>query len=286
MKIAFLITAYNNYEHLERLIKSVDQKEVTFFIHIDKKAYMPTNLYKFNNIIFIPRIKVWWGGWSHQEAINNLIKKAVAIKSDYYILISGTDYPIRPAEFLYEKLRSGGQYINLIEGFQAHKPEWRVKYYYFDCFDRRKNKSVKTYLFKNIEDIRKKIITKENYPFSKIYHGSTWWALNFHCISYILNFIQENPKYVKFFKSCWCPEEAFIPTIVGNSHFLSECKNNITYADWTTNPAPAIINEMHLQLFKKQIEFTSSYGTYKPFFARKFNDGSTAIVEKIENELR
>ena len=91
---------------------------------------------------------------------------------------------------------------------------------------------------------------------------------------------------MNFFKTCWCPEEAFIPTIIGNSRFLNECKSNITYADWSTNPAPAIINERHLQLFKKQIEFASSYGNYEPYFARKFNDSNKSLIIKIENELR
>lgn len=286
MKIAYLITTYNNYEHLGRLIKAINQQEVVFFIHIDKKSKMPTNLYMYDNIIFINRINVWWGCWSHQEAIINLMREAMAFNFDYYILISGTDYPIRPNEFIYEKLRGGGQYINIIKGFQSHKPESRVIYYYFDCFDRRKRRSLKKFFFLGIEKILRKILEKKKYPFSQIYHGATWWALSHRCISYILNYINENPEYVKFFKTSLCPEESFIQTIVGNSHFLEVCKNNLTYTDWTTNPAPAIINEKHLQLFKRQIEFDCSCGKYEPFFARKFSDENIANVEKIENELR
>jgi hypothetical protein len=47
-----------------------------------------------------------------------------------------------------------------------------------------------------------------------------------------------------------------------------------------------LINQHHVELFKKQIEFDGSYGTYEPFFARKFDDNSADIIELIEKELR
>lgn len=145
MKIAYLITAFGNYEHLNLLIKTLNDKNTMFFIHIDKKAEMPKNLHS-DNIVFIKRINVWWGGWSHLEAIINLTNEAVKYKFDYYILLSGTDYPIRPNSFLYTMLKEGGEFINIIKGFQSHKPESRIKNYYFDCFDRRNKKSLKTYI--------------------------------------------------------------------------------------------------------------------------------------------
>ncbi len=286
MKIAYLITAYNNFKHLERLILALNHKKDSFFIHIDKKAPKPFKIAAYSNVTMIPRMPIWWGGWSHLEAILRLMRESVKLDFDYYILISGTDYPIRPNKFLYEKLKQGSQFINIITGFQPHKPEWRVKHYHLDGFDRRNTKSIKTKIYKFIEDQLKNFITKKKYPFSSIYHGSTWWALNSECISYILDYIDNNPKYVKFFKTCWCPEEAFIPTIIGNSKFLQDCKGNLTFADWSTSPAPAIINEEHLELFKNQFVFTSSYGNYEPFFARKFHDGNHSILDLIDSQLR
>ena len=286
MKIAYLITAYNNYEHLERLIKSINQKDVAFFIHVDKKSRMPTNLDRFDNIVFIDRIKVWWAGWSFQQAIINLMVKAFASSFDYYILISGTDYPIRPNEYLYEKLGEGGQYLSLIKGFRSHKPESRIKFYYLDCFDRRKEHSLKKFFFLKTEKFLRRFLVKKGYPFSQIYHGSSYWALDHRCVSYILKFLNENEDYVKFFKTSHCPDESFIHTIVGNSPFLKECKDNLTYADWTSLPGPALINESHIELFKNHVEVPDSRHGQEPFFARKFSDESKSLIERIENELR
>jgi len=286
MKIAYLITAYNNYEHLKRLIEALNDNEVVFFLHIDKKSIMPKNLSEFNNLVYIKRIKVWWGAWSHLKAIISLMRESITYNFDYYILISGTDFPIRPNSFLYEKLKNGGEYINLVKGFMSHKPESRMRFYYLDGFDRRNSKSYKTKFFLLIEKVLKKVIIKTTYPFQEVYHGSTWWALSHRSIVYVLNFIDDNPNFVKFYTTCWCPEESFVHTIIGNSKLKNNCKTNLTFTDWSSNPSPALINTEHVELFKKQIEFESTYGLYSPFFARKFEDSSVEVVELIIKELR
>jgi hypothetical protein len=287
MKIAYLITSFGNYIHLQRLIESLNDKiKPVFFIHIDKKSSFPSNLLGIKNVHFIKRRKVWWGGWSHTAAIIDLMRASQETGFDYYILISGTDYPIRPNNFLYKKLETGGEYINIIKGFQSHKPEGRIRNYYFDNFDRRNPESYRSRFFIKIEKYLKKVYTKKKYPFTQIYHGSTWWALSNLAVSYILDEISRKPQLMKFFKTSWCPEESLIPTIIGNSKFRLQCKNNLTFTDWSTNPAPAKMTEMHIKLFIEKINFDTPYGKYEPFFARKFFDDSNELVIKIEKQLR
>ncbi|MDT0688611.1 beta-1,6-N-acetylglucosaminyltransferase [Salegentibacter sp. F188] len=287
MKIAYLITAFGNYHHLRRLLKALsDETKPSFYLHIDKKSPLPENLNDIENLFFIKRRKVWWGGWSHLDAILSLMKEASKSSFDYYVLLSGADYPIRPNSFLYKKLQEGGEYINIIEGFQSHKPEKRIKYYYFDCFDRRDLYSYKTKLFLTLENSMRKVFIKKKYPFDKIYHGSTWWALSHFSVQYILKVIESNSLLIRFFKTSWCPEESLIPTILGNAPLNLKFKNNLTYTDWNCYPPPAIINKNHLDLFSKEHSFTSVYGNYHPFFARKFNDDSNEVIREIDLKLR
>jgi hypothetical protein len=83
-----------------------------------------------------------------------------------------------------------------------------------------------------------------------------------------------------------CPDESYFQTIIGNSPFFRTCKTNLTYTDWSSIPAPALINQRHIELFKENIEFNGFYGPYTPFLARKFADNRANIVEIIEKELR
>jgi hypothetical protein len=286
MKIAYLITAYNNYNHLKRLIRALNDGNGVFFIHIDKKSPLPNNLHEFDNIIFIERKNVWWGGWSHLDAILRLIRSAAGHSFDYYILLSGTDYPIRPNSFLYEKLSSGDEFISMNKGFGIPKAEDRTKYYYFDYFDRRNLRNIKTLFFFLLERTIRLFFQKRSYPFEQIYYGPTWWALSNDCIAYVLDQIEKNKEYLTFYQTSWCPEESFFQTIIGNSPFSSTCTTNLTYVDWDSEPKPGLINQNHVELFKRQTEFDSNYGTYTPFFARKFDDSRGNIVALIEKELR
>ena len=287
MRIAYLIGAYEHYNHLERLIKALDDKDVVFFIHINKKIEMPKNITNKGNIVFIKRIVVWWGTWSLQQMILDLMTEAVRFKFDYYILLSGTHYPIRSNQFIYEKLKTGSEFMDIIKGFHSHKPEYRIKYYYFDCFDRRNRKSLRTKFFFALEAVFRRIATKKHYPFSQIYSGHTWFALTHSCVSYILTFLQHNPQYTRFFKTCFIPDESFIPTIIGNSEFAAKREGSLTYTDWSEKQSgPSAISEKHIELFKHQLEFDSPYGKYTPVFARKFTDKSSDVVKQIDEALR
>ena len=183
-------------------------------------------------------------------------------------------------------LNKGGEYLNLLKGFQPHKPENRIKYYHFDHFDRRDLKSRKTRLMLKFEKRLRRYFRKNRYPFKEIYHGSTWWALSHKTIGYILEYIDDNPAFVKFFQTSWCPEEAFIPTIIGNSPIRSLCKTSLTYTDWSVDPGPAEMTDKHIALFRDQIKFEGVYGEFSPFFARKFSDNSGKLIAEIENRLR
>lgn len=287
MKIVYLITAYDNYLHLERLINALDdQFQPHFFIHIDKKSPMPEKLIGRERVIFIKRIKVWWGGWSHMKAILSLVKEAFQYNFDYYVLISGSDYPIRPNSFLYQKLRNGGEYLNLIKGYELQKSHDRIKYYYFDHFDRRNRRSLKTKFYLKLEKMSRKIFKKKSLPFPEIFHGSTWWALSHSMITSILKMEEQYPELRRFFRTSWCPEESFFPTIIGNFITDKELKNNLTFTDWSTNPAPASITKNHIKMFKEQSCFNTGYGNFTPFFARKFSDSSIDLIREIEADLR
>ena len=287
MKIAYLITVYHNYNHLKKLIGALNDDNVVFFIHVDKKSNMPNNLHEFDNIIFIERAKIWWGGWSNLDAMIRLIRSAIRHNFDYYILLSGTDYPIRPNSFLYKKLSTGREFISINNGFGIPKVEDRTKYYYFDCFDRRNLRSIKTLFFYVLERTMRLFFQKKSHPFAQIYYGPTWWALSHQCLMYVLDQIDNNKDYIRFYQTSWCPEESFFQTIIGNSPFFSKCTTNLTYVDWDAEPPkPAWINQNHIELFKKQLEFDSTFGTYMPFFARKFDDSRENLIELIEKELR
>ena len=289
MKIAFLIMAHGDWLHLNRLLTALDDEKHVFYVHIDKKVPKPSLCSTKAKLVFLDNINVWWGGWSVQAAVNILLKTAAKKGFDYYVLLSGTDYPIRPMSHLYKRLKEGGEYIELQRGFSPKKPESRIRYYYFDGGNRWNKKSLKTLLYFALEILQQKIkfIRKKKYPFETACFGSMWWALSHDCVEHILQFMQNNPDFVSFFKTSWCPDESFIHTIIGNSAFFPLCKGSLTYADWSEKrSSPAMINHGHVKHFVEIMNNDHNFKEHGPFFARKFDDNSTGLVKEIDAYLR
>lgn len=290
MKVAYLITAYGDFRHLERLVDALDDPRAAFFIHVDAKSPMPAGLLAGReNVAFAPRRRVWWGGWSHTAAILSLMEMASRGDFDYCVVMSGADYPVRSNETIYAKLAEGGEFINAAPGFRPDKPEGRVKYYRFDGFDRRGKGPVQL-LFKGAERALKTLgIHKRRYPFPRVYAGVVWSALSMGCVRHILDHVEKNPRYVSFFRTSAVPEEMFFQTIVGNSPFAGDIKGTLTYMDWDADlRSPAFFSAAHLPKVAPGVlhEHKPSGRRYEKIFARKFNDHSGPLLDEIDAGLR
>jgi hypothetical protein len=127
---------------------------------------------------------------------------------------------------------------------------------------------------------------KRTFPFEPIFHGANWFALSHQCVSYILKYLEDHPEYLEFYSHTIYPDESFFHTIIGQSPFADKVQNNLTYADWSSIPAPANINADHITQFKNQVAFPCESGWHQPYFARKFGPDSQYLVDQIERELR
>ena len=283
MKICYLVLAHNNFKHLDRLVDALNDSDSRFYIHIDKKADGQYTPILKNVEIIPPHIDINWGGFSMVEATLALMEYAVHNnpEADYCILISGVDYPVRPKEFLYNLLEEGKEYIDIAPVPVPYKPVERYQHYYFD-FKRRNAKFYHPLIL--IEILLKKIKVKRKAPF-KVYAGTQWFALTRDCVNYIMRTTQGDQKYIDFFKHTLVPDEAFFQTIIGNSSFLDNTAASLTYTDWEVPVPPATIEDKHIDFLKTHIEFNDEYGKRFPYFARKFNDDSKEILERIKKEL-
>lgn len=283
MKICYLILAHNNFKHLDKLIESLSDIDSSFFVHLDKKViekYSPVSKQTF---VIPQRHDINWGGFSMIEATLDLMKFATSKvpDADYFILISGVDYPIRSKSFLLSLLNKGKEYIDIAPVPQPHKPIERYEHYFFD-FDRRNLKHYNPKFL--LEVLIKKLGIKRKAPFP-VFAGTQWFGLTRKCTEYILETVERDSKYIEFFRHTLVPDEAFFQTIIGNSPFYQNTASSLTYTDWEVPVPPATIDDRHVDFLKNHIEFNDEYGKRFPFFARKFNDDSSPIIEKIQREL-
>lgn len=296
MRVAYLILAHNNPNHLQRLITALSSSSSVCFIHIDRKS----NIEVFSNIhddsIYFSekRASVTWGDFSQVTAILYLLNMALSQqpKFDYFVLLSGTDFPLKSAAGIenFFQRNSGTEFINIVQMpcETMGKPISRLTTY-----------KVRPSESRFIRVIRKRMVefgvvpryrNYESYFHELIpYGGSTWWALSREACKYIKSFVERETRIVNFFKNTVCPDESFFQTILGNSPYRAKVCRNLTYTDWSEGGgSPASLTEKHLQFFEANpsIVVNDGYGTGEVIFARKFSDESPNIVIELERLIR
>lgn len=306
MDLNYIILAHNNPNHLYRLVSKLNDVGVYFYIHIDKKnedSVFKSKLKTFKNVHFIEnRVNVRWGTYSIVEATINCLNKVVDDKKNgYCILLSGVDYPIKSNKLIQEhfKNNNGNEFIEIcndsdwsqkqielrlnrwaIPPSKYPKQLWVIPHVFSNDFRKKYRWSLKKIYQLLIEQKQLnvfKVLLNRKYPkYVKPYGGSQWWGLSIDTVKLILNFIKQNPSFIKYHKNAMVPDEYFFHTIVGNLIHHDKIKNKLTYTKFLPN-----LNSPEIQ---KTDEDFNEFADSEFFFARKFDENSS-ILDKIDNEL-
>lgn len=295
MNIAYLILAHNNPQHLTRLINSLSTHHCAFFVHIDKKANLADFLSNDrDNVFFIQdNVPVYWGDYSMVEAILILLQSALkdSRNFDYFVLLSGSDYPIQPAAYIetFFESKAGTEFMNTvpIPGEKVGKPISRLINYRV----RQSGSKVSRRFYKLLRSIG--ITRKRNYKLYlrdlKPFGGSTWWAITRGAAQYILDFTVSHPQVVNFFKNTYNPDEMFFQTILSNSPYMTSMQRNLMFTDWSAGGAhPAWISDKHLTFFQSTLStiLEDAYGKGELLFARKFSAESKRVVDQLDQLIK
>jgi hypothetical protein len=236
MRIAYLILAHHQPQHLGALIDQLDDRNARFFVHLDRKSDIKPfrNVVKSERAVFLDRrLPIAWGEWNLVQATLDLLNRAYReTPSAHYQLLSGDCYPIKSKEEIAAKLASGNfNYITINEQMRPGSRFYdRLIYRRSDRrlikFLRRRRSlarlKIPTYTGQLIKGVRGKLdeLTDRTLPAGTIPHkGWQWWCLTHDCARYVLDYVNANPRFVRFFRSALIPDESFFHTIIANSEF-------------------------------------------------------------------
>lgn len=234
MKLAYLISAHTDPEHLKRLI-SVLHSDADYYVHIDAK----TDIKPFLELITYPyvhfikkRINVEWGNLSEVKYQMALIKACLdsGINYDYIFFLSGLDYPLWSNESITKFLekKPGFNYIqgmNLnaegAEGYQISRPplDW------LKISDQHLKMRFRKLFRLGLESVgyRKKLVFTTPRKTFEVYKGSAWWCITPELASYVLTRYTSVPEIRRYFHDAFCPAETLIQTVAFNSRFKDQC---------------------------------------------------------------
>ena len=255
-------------------------------------------------------------GWDFRrsKSILLLLREAIRQKFDYCVLLSGSDYPIKSNTSIKKFFETSDKEFIVFWRLED-RPSWKHKVEYLYPIDlvpiyghsKGIEKSYLRRLFWGRFFKYQRLMPKRRYISGMIaYGGSHWWSLSSGCVAYILRFVQDNPKFISFYRNTHCPSEMFFQTIILNSEWARRVQNfdaylewrsaisdedklredtmlaedsfNLRYIDWSggKRELPAILDETDWQIIKNSSNL----------FARKFHPKRSAkLLDLIDEEL-
>lgn len=322
MRIAYLITAYDQPEHLRRLVAALDAPGVDFHVHIDAAADIASfqaALADRPNLRFVARrVRIRWMGFSQVESILALVRQALATGFDYCVLLSGSDYPIKSNDFIRSFYSSASS--EFIAFFAlSDRPGWqhKVQHYYpidqIPIWGYSKNREPvfwRSLFWGRFHQYRHLMPKRRFLPGLDPYAGSDWWSISWGCADYVTRFVDNNPAYLRFYRYTHCPSEMFFHTIIMNSAWADRVHRVDEYRRWSAQ-TPVEIKQQETALLPEE-QFNLRYIDWSgvttgqrevpaildetdwpqllnspSLFARKFVPGrSDAVLKLIDSQLR
>ncbi|MDR6195219.1 beta-1,6-N-acetylglucosaminyltransferase [Siphonobacter sp. SORGH_AS_0500] len=256
-RIAYLIIAHHQPSHLARLIKQLEHSDDHFFIHVDRKQSIElfqNEVMTTENIHWISdRKSIFWVGIGTVLAEVELLRAAYQYGAfDQYILLSGSDYPIKPPEYIRSFLVQEKRIFIPVQGCiyptTDRRFSDRFNHYHFinNDFLNPRGKHSNQFFFHQVRKYLNKHPLRRRIPENiQLYQGPTWVGLTHAFVKYLFTEVAIQ-KLIRFYKFMYCPDEMFLPTLVKTSPYANDLyfdyeKNTdglnwlgLFYTDWHT----------------------------------------------------
>jgi hypothetical protein len=279
VRIDYLIRAHTAPEQLARLVGRLDEGEVRFYVHVNALtddetfATMQDGLRGRDNVVWVPRVECYWGGFSLLEATLSGIEAIVAGGDlpDHALLLSGQDYPLRrPSEI--DAFLDARRGRNLLHHFRLPAEEWvlegggvnRLRYPHFERV------RVRTRLLR--------LPIPRRLPAGlEPYGGMAFWGLTGSTLAEVMEFLKERPDVLRFFRRTKMPDETFFQTVIMSGPLAATVDNEeLHYHDWSAgNAHPAVLGVADLPKLRASDKL----------FARKFDAAvDSEILDLLDEE--
>ncbi len=277
VRIAYIVLAHQLPAQLARLVGALDSPHASFLLHVNRRAgsrmyeQMRDGLAERENVRFIPRHRLYWGGFGHVRATLEGIEELYRSKLpfDYVVLLTGQDYPIKSNDHIERVLAESGAssflaYDRLPGGWENGMD--RITYWHWRTIGRPRGWHLRLPLHR--------AFPSNFVPFG----GSSYWCLTRACVDHVRAFVQANPSFLRFFRHVDVPDEIFFHTILMNSELAGTIVNaDLWYVDWTRQPLPAVLG----------VGDVARLAASTRLFARKFDMRvDAAVLDRIDAELR
>ena len=308
----YCILAHTDPGQVNNLIEALSDEFSKFYIHIDAKCDINPFMdsVQGNNVYFIDkRYQSAWGSLNLVLATIEIFKTVILNESEdgFFILLSGSDYPLKSNKFITNFFIENSEYDFIDIGALDNcwpKNQQKIRLVNYNFFVSNINKPILsippisskffyTDYFNNLKKIYYLIKSKNFFEFLSLlkkrkniivpYGGSQWFSLKRRTVKIILDWIINNPEFLKSHKFTFIPDELVFQSIIKHIEYKNniKTKGSLTYVNWTRKNVklPLVFTSSDIMELKK---LNKDY-----LFARKFHiKTDQKIFKNIELDLR
>jgi hypothetical protein len=272
MRIAYVLTVHKNPAQVGRLLRRLATDNAVFVLHVDQRAGDDVDAAIRQEVAdlpaeFVPRHRCFWGGFGFVRGALKGIERLLArgIPFDHVVLLSGQDYPLRPAA--------------AIERFFAEAPDrsfMHVERLPTSFWRRGGFTRIERWHLVSYKALHLPVPWHRTVPGGLApYGGEAWWTFTRPVAEHVHSFVENNPSFVRFFEHVLHPSELFFHTIVMNSPYANTVEREyLHYVDWSEDPGPVILRTGDLESLRASGKL----------FARKFDTEVDARVLDLIDE--
>lgn len=274
---AMIITAYQDYQALERMVKALSRRALCF-VHVDAKSAITSEqtqrLNAIENVTAIRKYKVNWGSVYHLYALLELCRMALAdARVTHLHLISAQDFPIMSAN-AFERYFDGDDRIHMQLLRTGDYPELahRIEHFHFmhllnyrDMSERTQNWVGRIDRWQEKLHIRRKLSAPGK--------GLVWCSMPRAAAEHAV-YAKQNVRLRKKLKYTYIPEEFYFQNAFAGTAFEEKITGKeLRFSIWDEpqRGMPALLEESDLS----RIDASGCV------FARKIDAGG-ALYQQLE----
>ncbi|MCC3374060.1 beta-1,6-N-acetylglucosaminyltransferase [Cohnella sp. REN36] len=216
--------AHQNIKQLFKTINAIYDPWNVYLLHIDVKAgesykqMVEQAFANFGNIRIMASRDIAWGAWTQVDIqLEAIIELLSQCDWDYFVNMSGLDYPLKSQAYIKEYLRvHPSNYIHVVDEPEGHR--YAAERFRYDLDEEG-----------NLIRGEEKPMFAESFPGMQSHFGSGWFILTRSFCEYLVT--HEQPKRIAdYYKHCLMSDESYFQTVMMNSgdrfpHF----KHNLRY---------------------------------------------------------
>lgn len=257
-RVAYIILVHRQPVQVGRLLRRLATDQATFLVHVDRRAggvetEVLSHVAGLPAVTLLDRHRCYWGGFGMVAAtlgaFDELLRRDASF--DHAVLLSGQDYPLRPAVEIERFLGANTD--------RSYMTAARLPAIWPDGGLPR----IERWHLVSPVVLHLRLPWPRRVPGGLVpYGGGAWICVSRAVVEYVTAFVRENPSVVRFFQHALHPDELFFQTIVMNSPLAETVvDDHLRYIDWSSDPGPATLGAGH---FESLLESDR-------LFARKFD---------------